>query len=93
MEKITLTTPIVKPNLTNYTISEIILDWENSRITIQVKSDTGEYLVKTYEGNDAKNKMTALNKANLSVRSLNQRVFDILIADGVFAGNVTGTVD
>lgn len=93
MEQITLTAPVVRPNTTKYTLSELILDWENSRIIVQLKSDTNTMLVHTYDGDVANTLLIALNKVNLTVRSFNQRIFDRLIADGVLVGNVAGVVD
>lgn len=93
MEQVNLTNPIVRPNVTNYHISELILDWDNSKIVVQLKSDRDTLLIHSYEGDTAKNLMIALNKVNLSTRSLNQRIFDRLIADGVLIGNVAGSVD
>jgi hypothetical protein len=45
------------------------------------------------EKTKALNLMIALNKANLTVKSLQRRVLEQLAADGLLAGSVTGTPD
>jgi hypothetical protein len=92
-ERVNLTNPIAKPSISNYTISYLALDWSNQRVTIELLANNGERLSKVYDSttNPTGNTiMTGLNTANLTTRSLNQRVFDRLIQDKVIEGTVTG---
>lgn len=78
--------------LSGYHIASLNLDWDNASITINLKGTNGEPKTCGYSGATATTLMTALNKVNLATRSLNQRVFDRLIADGCLVGTVAGTV-
>ena len=91
-EKVDLTTPVAKTSTQNYQIASVLLDWGGARIKITLVANNGENLVHEYTGTTATNLMISLNKANLTTRSLNQRIFDRLIADGVIVGTVGGTV-
>lgn len=93
-ERIDLTTPLTYSSTTGYTFKLISLDWEGAQITILLRdaATPTRVVTFTYTGATASTLMIALNKANLSTRSLNQRVLDRLIADGKIAGTVTGTV-
>ncbi len=46
-----------------------------------------------YEGSIAMTLLLALNTANLTIKSLERRVLERLIADGLLAGAVTGLPD
>lgn len=84
--------PPAPPTVADMQIVFVMLHWEDKRITIQI----GKNGVKRdfiYEGDDATAKMIALNKANLSVKSLHKRIFEMLIADGHISGTIAGTVD
>ncbi len=90
-EKAELTTPIVSPSTTSYEISRIILDVRGSMVFIELHSSIGTPYVATYRGPVAKAMMRALNKADLSTKSLKRRIFERLIADGKLpAATVTG---
>jgi hypothetical protein len=93
-ERISLTTPIPQPaQVVGYTVSALLLKWEPTpQIVVTLRGEDGKYTDQVYEGATATTLMTALNKANLSTRSLNQRIFDRLIADGRIAGTVAGSV-
>lgn len=94
-EVITLTTPVVPANPTTSTwkLVKLDLDLENSYIFMKLKSNTGEVFMHEYDGTKASTLMIALNKANLTVKSLQKRCLEQLIADGIKLGTVTGTVD
>lgn len=105
MEKLTLTVPEVKPEIstTAYEIAFINLGWEASTIVIGLRGENGELKVFTYGGNNpdntaadrtkARNLMIALNKMNFTTNSLQKRVIQQLVTDGFIAGTVTGTPD
>lgn len=91
-EALTLTTPETKPSNTAYAVRRLELNWGDAVVDIFLTGVNGESRSFQYTGVTATNLMIALNKANLSTRSLNQRVFDRLIADGLLVGTVTGSV-
>lgn len=95
-ERFTLQTPL---STSIYAINELRLTWGDgtvaaARITISLSDATtgANPTVAVYNGAIAQSLMIALNKANLTTRSLNQRVLDRLILDGKIAGTVTGSV-
>jgi hypothetical protein len=92
-ERATLTTPKVLTT-TVYRLSTLVLDWDSPSVVITLKSTTvaDDTKVCSYTGATATTMMIALNKANLTTRSLNQRIFDRLITDACLVGTVTGTV-
>ena len=93
-ETLSLTTPEVKTTTTTYyRVVCLVLNWEQAYISIQVRGTNGERRDFTYEGTVATNMMVALNKLDLSVKSLQRRVLERLIADGKLVGTVTGTPD
>ncbi len=90
-EQLTLTTP---QSVTTYAVQSLILDWPLARIKVAVKDSRGENFHATYIGAEATNLMIALNKANLSILSLQRRILERLVADGKLpAGTVTGSPD
>ncbi len=105
MEDLVLTTPEIIPQITTetYRLVGLYLDWERTTIMIRLRGANGETKSFTYGGNDPstpqaeKTKalalMTALNKANLTIKSLQRRVLEQLAADGLLVGSVTGTPD
>lgn len=94
-EQVTLTTPEVIPAIstTFYRVVTLNLDWRGQRILIVLQGENGELKGFDYEGADAITMMTALNKANLSVQSLQRRVLNRLIMDGHITGAVAGSPD
>jgi hypothetical protein len=90
-ERATLTVAEVRTNA-SYRVSRLSLDWDNDAIMIVLAGTNGEVKTCSYNGAVADTLMIALNKANLSTRSLNQRIFDRIIADGCIAATVTGSV-
>jgi hypothetical protein len=102
MEKITLATPEVVPQIqtTDYRPVKIHLDREpEARIFVLFYGTNGER--REWRVDDAARALTllkALNTANLSLKSLERRCLEQAIADGVFgnpatAGTVTGVPD
>jgi hypothetical protein len=95
METLTLTTPVTTAatTTTGYKVVLVHLDLEGAEIAIHVRGTNGERRERRYEGADATAKMVALNKANLTIKSLQRRILELLTADGTLAGVVTGTPD
>lgn len=95
MEALTLSTPEVVPAITTteYRVSRIMLDPDGAEISIHYRGTNGERRELRYSGADATTKMRALNKANLSLKSLNTRLLELLATDGKRAGSVTGDPD
>jgi len=95
METLTLAAPEVIPAITTteYRVARIMLDPEQAEISIHYRGTNGERRELRYSGDDATTKMRALNKANLSLKSLNTRLLELLATDGQRAGTVTGTPD
>lgn len=102
-ESVTLTTPVqAVPGASLFRVSQLNLNWRSANIVIVLDEFTGgvwvpgpnaRQIIATYDGAEATALMTTLNKVNLSTRSLNQRIFDKLLADGkIPAGAVTGSV-
>lgn len=103
-ERVTLTVPIVGVTTTDYQLRALHLDLgdrattDDDTVRVDLESTTGlatdpDHIRRfTYTGAVANAMITGLNKANLTARSLNQRIMDRLIADGFIAGTVTGTV-
>jgi len=88
VERVNLTTPIRELH-----ISRLRLDWDNAIIAIAVGDANGALQHFTYEGDIARALMVALNKTDLSLKSLQHRVLDRLVADGKLVGTVIGTPD
>jgi hypothetical protein len=95
MESLTLTTPEVVPAITttDYRVIVLLLDWESAQIAIHLRGTNGERKEIRYEGAEATNLMVSLNKANLTVKSLQRRILEKLGADGLINGSVTGVPD
>lgn len=93
-EKIALTTPLVAdPRETpNLEVQMLTLDWIGSRIVVMV-GQNGINRSFIYKGEQAKNMMITLNKANLSTNSLHKRILNQLISDGYLSGTISGTPD
>lgn len=100
-EDLTLAAPVrVDPGATRFRIARLVFDWESARVDITLRAWDGTAFVGahrievSYEGAVATTLMIALNKVNLSTRSLVQRTFDRLLADGkIPPGTIAGTVD
>ncbi len=96
-ERIVLTTPVVtQTTLDGWTLAELLLRRAPSPlIVVRVVGPNGEQQSVSYDGATAQTLLVALNKANLSTRSLTSRVFDRLVADypQLFTGTVDATPD
>ena len=95
METITLTSPeVVNITTTDYRVGQILLtrfpEWRISVIFIGTNGERKTWMV---EGARAQTLITALNKANLTAKSLERRCIEQAAADGVFVGSITGTPD
>lgn len=104
-EKLALAVPEVTPAVSTagYRVVFLLLAWEQQTITIHLRGDNGELREFRYGGPlpqtapaeraKALALMTALNKANLSTKSLQRRILEQLLADGLLAGTVAGVPD
>lgn len=104
-ESLVLTTAEVIPAITttDYRVVFLSFDWERATILIRLRGTNGEAKSFSYGGDrltatdaeraDALALMVALNKANLSTRSLQRRVLERLVTDGKLTGTVSGTPD
>lgn len=77
--------------LTN--VGSVAPDPSSSRITVALVGDHGRALSHTWTGSVANDDIIALNKANLTNNSLEKRILNRLILDGVIAGTVSGSPD
>ena len=95
METLTLTTPETTPAITttDYRVIYLHLDFEGARIVIHVRGTNNERRQFDYTGDTATQMMIALNKANLSIKSLQRRILERLAADGLLSGTVNGVPD
>lgn len=103
-ERVTLATPVTAPAVTDYQVRALHLDLgdrsttDDDSVVVDLEATTGlttdpNHMRRfTYNGATANQMIVGLNKANLTTRSLNQRILDRLIADGFLSGTVTGTV-
>ena len=80
-----------KSGTSTYTISEFNMNWTQKRVVIVLLGSNGEQKTVVYD--DAGDMIRALNKANLSVKSLHRRVMERLLADGHLTGTISGTPD
>tara|TARA_Y100000310_G_scaffold225674_1_gene227746 strand:+ start:425 stop:730 length:306 start_codon:yes stop_codon:yes gene_type:complete len=98
-EQLDLTTPIpATPGIDSYTVLGLHLNWartaEDANIKAILLADNGDQDSRLLaEGAAARTLMAALNKADLSSNSLQKRVLQKLIDDGVIPGTVSGAPD
>lgn len=94
MEQCDLTTPEIyppaNPTTAYWKLDELHLIWASQSITITLIGQNGERKTFAYDGSIATALMSALNTANLSIKSLQRRVLERLIADGKLAGTISG---
>lgn len=69
------------------------LNWEQETIKAGFRGDNGEYTSVGWDGTDATTLMVALNKANLSTKSLHKRIMEKAVADGKLSGTISGVPD
>lgn len=90
-EKLILTTPI---SITGLEVMELNLSKRHKFIHVIVVDDAGNETECVYDGATAVNLIKALNKANLTIKSLERRILEQLVADGkLVSGAVNGTPD
>lgn len=93
-EQCDLTTPEqAQPGTTRYKVGAIHLDWENKRVKVVLVGDGGLRKSVSYNGAAAEIMITALNKTNLSQKSMHSRLLERLLTDGHLAGVISGTPD
>jgi hypothetical protein len=104
-ERIDLTTPI--PSAANWVVQSLNLARgmtasggvitsvpATSRITVVLLAPNGQTFLWEWSGTTADTLIVALNKVNLTPpNTLNKRILDRLISDGVIFGTSTGTAD
>jgi hypothetical protein len=97
MEQLDLTTPEIYPApaaATSYwKIASVFLNWAGASVIVGLVGQNGEKKHVEYSGDLATIMMVALNKANLSTKSLQRRILERLMADGHLAGTISGTAD
>jgi hypothetical protein len=98
-ESHTLADPVIfpaPPQLTDYRVIRFFIDRSTSeaQLLMAVRSNTDVVVEARYSGAAADTLIAALNTANLSIKSLQRRVLERMVADGFLAaGSVTGTPD
>lgn len=101
-ELLTLTTPVIPSvsSTTAYRLCRLVIDHDrvgNGSIAAFIRDNNGagrEIVWRDTAGEPATSLIIALNKANLSVKSLERRVLEQAVADGKLgAGTVTGSPD
>lgn len=92
-EILTLTAPVVPPSVTTYRVTGLSLNFGGEKITIELTGTNGEKWQHSIVGSTAVTLMVALNKANLSTKSLQRRILERLVVDGVLSGSISGSPD
>jgi hypothetical protein len=96
-ERIDLSAPDqATPGTPDYRVVLLTLAFEGPEgayICIGLQGSTGQRRSFTYEGDTARAMIVALNKADLSVKSLQRRILERLVADGKLAGVISGVAD
>lgn len=95
-EKLNLTTPQVKPQITtsDYKVDYFGISRSRQLVVVELLGTNGEK--RTYEWTalttpSALSLMTTLNSANLSVKSLERRILELIAtSDAALAGTVSG---
>lgn len=93
MEKLDLTIPIVTSNVTSYKVIRLYLDFPAAYLRIDLMNSNNKELSFEYTGLTATTFMIALNKINLSIKSLQRRILERLITDGFLVGTISGLPD
>jgi hypothetical protein len=98
-EIVTFGSPLDPPR-TVFRPSYLALDLYNQRIDVQLRDWNGStygdrlFIPTPYTGADAVTLIRALNKANLSTQSMDNRIMARLLADGKLpSGTVSGSPD
>lgn len=62
-------------------------------VEVVLVGDNGKRLEHRFTGQAAHNDIIALNKVNLSTKSLQKRILEKLVADGLIDGTISGSAD
>jgi hypothetical protein len=91
-EQAELTTPIAR-TVTAYEVVQVTLQrWPEWVVRVEYLDNTLKPQNDTHRGTEAQTLIVALNKADLSVKSLERRVLEHLIAEGkIPPATITGT--
>jgi len=91
------------PGTSTYSLVRLDLQFAGGSIGIELRGSNGERKEislsnspgddVTPPGTEITDLLIALNKANLSTKSLHKRVMEKLIADGLIDGTISGTPD
>lgn len=82
---------LTAPTRTFYQVTLLHCDWPRAHIDVGVTGSDGIEIIKTYDGDPATTRMLALNTANLTVKSLDKRLLEMLVTDGKLPpGSVSG---
>ena len=73
-------------------VRSIYFSWNRQEIIIVIGDKSIEERI-SYNGQEAANLMIALNKADLSITSLQKRILERLVTDGYLSGTVVGSPD
>ena len=91
-EKWTLVTPLVKPPTVDYNFDGLNFSWTAQSITATFVADSGETLTCSATGQEARDLMVLLNKANMTNNTLMKRAFAWARSKGILGdGSVVGT--
>ncbi len=90
-EVLTLTAAEIFPSITTYQAVELNLDLEHGIIQARLKNNLGESIWYWEQDADTTGAILALNKANLSIKSLNTRLLERISAKGFKVGTVSGS--
>jgi hypothetical protein len=92
-EQLDLTAPVTKTATANYRVSYLNMDVDGGRLMVVLTANNGDTVQKVYDATTTPtgaSLLIALNKADLTAKSLQRRILERLIADGVIAGTISG---
>lgn len=92
-EQLDLSTPSTPPTLTYWQVVYLELNWVSQSIRIGLLGTNQETAQHNYNGDEATTLMAQLNKADLSIKSLQRRILERMLAEGVLEGTISGTPD
>lgn len=97
MERIDLAAPYQPDPRTasDFRVARLDLNRRAQSVVVELVSADGaiSYPPIVYDGAEAVALITALNKANLALKSLNTRILEKLVADGKLVGTIAGAAD
>lgn len=89
-ERLILTIPAVPAIDVDYRLVSLAFDWGEETLAIRLLGAGGQRVGHQYTGATAVSLMRALNKADFSAVSLQRRVLQRLVADGIVNGAIAG---